>query len=54
QNTIVLYGTGGMGKTQLALEYIHQHYKDHSSVIWVNAASSQTTILGFIQIMQRL
>ena len=32
QNIIVLYGTGGMGKTQLALQYLHQHYKDHSSV----------------------
>ncbi|KAF8446939.1 hypothetical protein BGX38DRAFT_615123 [Terfezia claveryi] len=54
QNTIVLYGTGGMGKTQLALEYIHQHYRDYSSVFWINAASDQTTILGYTQIMQRL
>ena len=54
QNTIVLYGTGGMGKTQLALEYTHQHYKDYSSVFWINAASDQTTILGFTEIMRRL
>ncbi|RPB19149.1 hypothetical protein L211DRAFT_814727 [Terfezia boudieri ATCC MYA-4762] len=54
QNTIVLYGTGGMGKTQLALEYIYQYYKDYSSVFWINAATDQTTILGFTQIMQRL
>ena len=54
QNTIVLYGTGGMGKTRLALEYINRYYKDYSSVFWINAASDQTTILGFTQIMQRL
>ena len=54
QNTIVLYGIGGMGKTQLAIEYIHRHYEDHSSVFWINAASDQTTVLGFTQIMQRL
>jgi len=54
QNTIVLYGTEGMVKTRLALEYINQHYKDHSSIFWINAASDQTTILGFTQIMQRL
>jgi len=54
QNTIVLYGTGGMGKTQLALEYVHQHYKNYSSAFWINAASDQTIALGFTQIMRRL
>jgi len=53
-NIIVLYGTGGMGKTQLALKYIYQQYGNYSSVFFVNTASVQTTILGFIQIMQRL
>jgi len=53
-NYIVVYGTGGMGKTQLALEYIHRYYNDHSSVFWINAASDQTIILGFTQIIQRL
>jgi len=54
RNTIVLYGTGGMGKTQLALEYIHQHKKDYTSIFWINAVSDQATILGFTHIMQRL
>jgi len=54
QNVIVLYGTGGMGKTQLALKYVYQQYRNYSSVFFVNTASIQTTILGFTQIMQRL
>ena len=54
QNIIVLYDTGGMGKTQIALQYIHQHYKYHSSVFRINAATDQTTVLGFTRIMQRL
>jgi len=54
QNIIVLYGTGGMGKTQLALKYVYQHYANYSSVFFVNTASIQTTILGFTQILQRL
>jgi len=54
QNIIVLCGTGGMGKTQLALKYIYQQYGNYSSVFFVNTASAQTTIFGFIQIMQRL
>jgi len=54
QNIIVLYGTGGMGKTQVALKYVYQQYRNYSSVFYINTASVQTTILGFIQIMQRV
>jgi len=54
QNIIVLYGTGGMGKTQLALKYVYQQYRNYSSVFFINTASVQTTILGFTDIMQRL
>jgi len=54
RNIIVLYGTGGMGKTQLALKYVHLQYRNYSSVFFVNTASVQTTVLGFTQIMQRL
>ena len=43
-----------MGKTQLALEYVYQNYKYYTSVFWINAASEETTILGFIEIMQQL
>jgi len=54
QNIIVLHGTGGMGKTQLALKYVYQQYGNYSSVFFVNTASVQTTIHGFMQIIQRL
>jgi len=54
QNIIVLYGTGGMGKTQLALKYVYQQYRNYSSVFFVNTTSVQATILGLIQIMRRL
>ena len=51
---IVLYGTGGMGKTQLALEYVYQNYQDYCLAFWVNTVSVQSTTLGFIQIMHQL
>ena len=51
---VVLHGTGGMGKTQLALQYVDLHHQDYSSVFWVNAASEQTLKLGYVYIMQRL
>ncbi|KAF8445146.1 P-loop containing nucleoside triphosphate hydrolase protein [Kalaharituber pfeilii] len=51
---VVLYGMGGVGKTQLALEYTYRHRGDFSAVFWINAASENTTKLSFAHIMQRL
>ncbi|KAF8455069.1 P-loop containing nucleoside triphosphate hydrolase protein [Kalaharituber pfeilii] len=51
---VVLYGMGGIGKTQLALEYVYRHSEDYSAVFWINAASEQTTKMSFTHIMQRL
>jgi hypothetical protein len=33
----VLYGLGGVGKTQLVLEYAHRHQADYDCVWWVTA-----------------
>ena len=51
---VVLHGTGGMGKIQLALQFVYRHNEDYSSVFWVNAASEQSLKLGFTNIMQQL
>jgi len=51
---VVLYGMGGIGKTQIALKYVDRHHQEYSSVFWINAASEQTLRLGFVHIMQRL
>ncbi|KAF8446560.1 P-loop containing nucleoside triphosphate hydrolase protein [Kalaharituber pfeilii] len=51
---VVLHGMGGMGKTQIALEFVYRHRKDYSSAFWINAASEQTTKTSFIQIMEQL
>ncbi|KAF8458729.1 P-loop containing nucleoside triphosphate hydrolase protein [Kalaharituber pfeilii] len=51
---VVLYGMGGMGKTQLALEYVYRHSRDYSSVFWINGVSEETMKTSFIHIMQRL
>ncbi|KAL2438366.1 hypothetical protein ABEF95_007852 [Exophiala dermatitidis] len=36
---MVLFGPGGVGKTQLALKYCWEHQADYSTVLWFNAAN---------------
>ena len=54
QKILVLHGLGGIGKTQLAIQYAYIHQKDYTSVWWVNASTTQTLSEGFLGIAQRL
>jgi hypothetical protein len=36
QRIFVLHGLGGIGKTQLAVEFIRQHHPEFSSVFWLD------------------
>ncbi|KAF3922111.1 hypothetical protein ABW20_dc0110461 [Dactylellina cionopaga] len=49
-----LTGTGGMGKTQIALEYAYRHHRDFTAVFWMSAASEETIRSSVIDIMQRI
>ena len=49
-----LTGTGGIGKTQLALEYAYQHETGYSAIFWVHGASASDMDLGFLNIMQAI
>ncbi|KAK6356806.1 hypothetical protein TWF718_001147 [Orbilia javanica] len=49
-----LTGTGGMGKTQIAVEYTYRHHRNHTAIFWVSAASEDTIRTSFIRIMQRI
>lgn len=42
--SFALYGMGGVGKTQLALQYANRHRKDYSAILWV--ASDSTISAG--------
>ncbi|KAK5202230.1 hypothetical protein LTR41_012026 [Exophiala xenobiotica] len=42
ERRLVLGGTGGMGKTQLAIPFATRHQQDYDSVFWLNATSEAT------------
>lgn len=49
-----LYGLGGIGKTQVAIEYIYQHLRDYDVVWWIHAAEPAQIRAGLTELAQRL
>ena len=47
-------GLGGVGKTQLALEYAYRYRHDYDAVLWINAESHEALISSFAAIAQLL
>ena len=54
QKVVVLHGLGGIGKTQLAIEFARKHYHRFSSVFWLGGASEASLKHSFTGILQRL
>jgi Tfp pilus assembly protein PilF len=49
-----LYGLGGIGKTQIAMEYAHRHKKDYAFVWWMPAEERTPIELLFGRLASRL
>jgi tetratricopeptide (TPR) repeat protein len=47
---VALYGVGGVGKTQTALEYVYSKKTYYSSVFWINGRDQVTLLSGFQEI----
>src|SRR5258708_18332974 len=43
-------GLGGIGKTQIAVEYAYRFRNEYRSILWASAASSDTLLLDFVAI----
>lgn len=44
--TAVLHGTGGMGKTQIAIEFAHRKASEYSSMFWFDGSSNDAIERG--------
>ena len=49
-----LYGLGGVGKTQIALQYANQAREEYRAILWVAADTTISMEQSFRDIAQRL
>ncbi|MEO1396829.1 MAG: toll/interleukin-1 receptor domain-containing protein, partial [Cyanobacteria bacterium J06634_5] len=47
-------GLGGIGKTQIAVEYVYRHRQDYQAVFWVRAETELELRTGFVEIARLL
>jgi DNA transposition AAA+ family ATPase len=51
---LVLYGVGGVGKTQLAREYVHRYADLYAVVWWVPAEPAEEARKSLVSLAERL
>jgi tetratricopeptide (TPR) repeat protein len=54
QSPAVLFGLGGIGKTQITTEYAHRYAGDYEVVWWVRADQEDTILSGLVTLGMRL
>jgi hypothetical protein len=47
-------GLGGVGKTQIAVEYAYRYHAEYQGVLWINAESRETIIASFLELASLL
>jgi hypothetical protein len=50
----VIHGLGGIGKTQLAVAYLHQHKRLYSAIFWIDASSHDSIMLGLNHVARQI
>jgi hypothetical protein len=54
RKVIVLHGMGGVGKTQIALQYAHLHRDSYTAVFWIDARNKGTMATSGLHILEKL
>ena len=52
--TLVIYGLGGSGKSQLALNFVHTCREDYASIFWIEAGQKETIERDYLTIYRLL
>jgi hypothetical protein len=47
RSCVALYGLGGIGKTQLTIEYIRRYKEKYTAIFWLNANDQDSLKLSF-------
>ena len=54
RSTVILHGLGGIGKTQLAIEYSRRHKEKYTAIFWLNANDEDSLELSFRDVAQQI
>lgn len=49
---VALHGLGGIGKTQLALEFVHRNRNSYTDIFWLSGEDRMTLLSGFWTVAQ--
>jgi tetratricopeptide (TPR) repeat protein/sulfur relay (sulfurtransferase) DsrF/TusC family protein len=52
--TLVVWGLGGAGKTQLVLDYVQQHRAEYKATFWIEAGRKESLERDFVRLYQTL
>src|SRR5205085_1343773 len=47
---VAIYGMGGVGKTQVALEYVYRYRDNYDGIYWITASDQAALLSGFHEI----
>ena len=52
--TLVVWGLGGAGKTQLVLDYLRRHRNEYKATFWIKAGRKESLERDFVRLYQTL
>jgi tetratricopeptide (TPR) repeat protein/DNA-binding XRE family transcriptional regulator len=50
----VLHGLGGVGKTQIALEYAYRYSQEYRAIFWIEAETAETVVSSLLHVAEVL